>query len=269
MGVLSAGASISATAVTNQHLNAARVGQHARLAPPGEEERAREQEFMREVQSRRTPAADARASELARHGGRPLWDEAIERWRDEHNPLVGLAGEAVLRTAVAATNVVTWIAKQSVQRDRPFEADPHITTVGAAPADSSFPSAHTSTSAAAATVMGVLSPSRADDYRALAIEMGRSRMYVGAHYPSDVAAGDLLGRLVAGGVLGGFAGLAVGGVVGAVAGAGMLATGRGAGAASIGQVARAGGLSLARAGAIGALAGAVIVGTIATRPPTG
>ena len=59
----------------------------------------------------------------------------------------------------------------------------------------SYPSAHASTSFAAARVLS--GPLPAAPLYALATAMALSRPYLGVHYPSDIAAGALLGDAVA------------------------------------------------------------------------
>jgi membrane-associated phospholipid phosphatase len=95
---------------------------------------------------------------------------------------------------VAGTYVLNTALKLVVRRKRPQPADlPPLTKT---PTHYSFPSAHASTSFAAA-----LAYTRAGlpafPLYALAKAMAFSRLYLGVHYPSDVLAGAALGTAVA------------------------------------------------------------------------
>ncbi|GAA2249666.1 phosphatase PAP2 family protein [Streptomyces amakusaensis] len=61
----------------------------------------------------------------------------------------------------------------------------------------SFPSSHATSAAAAAVVFGALLPAAEPAVAVLAAAMCVSRLVVGVHYPSDVAAGAALGGLAA------------------------------------------------------------------------
>ena len=65
------------------------------------------------------------------------------------------------------------------------------------PHSRSFPSGHTATSFACATVIALLVPRTAPFVYTLALAIGYSRLYVGVHWPSDVLGGIVVGVLTA------------------------------------------------------------------------
>jgi decaprenylphosphoryl-5-phosphoribose phosphatase len=101
-------------------------------------------------------------------------------WR---RAVVVVAGSYALNTAL----------KVIVARSRPEL--PGLPPLTSTPTRLSFPSAHASTSFAAARLYSRLGMPRAPLY-GLAGALSLSRLYLGVHYPSDVLAGAALGSVV-------------------------------------------------------------------------
>ena len=118
--------------------------------------------------------------------------------------MVGLAGAAAdpgkrgrwLRGAAVAPAAVgvNYALKALVRRPRPHLRG--LPPLGRAPTQLSFPSAHATSSFAAATAFGRVEPRTRLPLYALAIAICTTRPYLGMHYPSDVAAGAGLGLAI-------------------------------------------------------------------------
>ena len=94
--------------------------------------------------------------------------------------------------AVVAAYLLNTALKGVVRRRRPvLEGLPALV---ATPTSLSFPSAHASSSFAAARAYSALMPGR--PLYAAAAAMALSRVYLGVHYPSDIAAGAALGAVI-------------------------------------------------------------------------
>jgi membrane-associated phospholipid phosphatase len=98
-----------------------------------------------------------------------------------------LAASAVAPVAV----VVNYAVKVGVGRERPLIED--HPALARAPSKLSFPSAHATSSMAAATALGRVEPRARVPLYALAGAICICRPYLGMHYPSDVLAGAALG----------------------------------------------------------------------------
>jgi undecaprenyl-diphosphatase len=85
----------------------------------------------------------------------------------------------------------------AVARPRPYTAHPALVVLAHRSGDFSFPSDHATMAGAAALGLLIVSWRLGLVAVAAAVAMAAARVYVGAHYPGDVAAGLLLGGLVA------------------------------------------------------------------------
>jgi decaprenylphosphoryl-5-phosphoribose phosphatase len=117
---------------------------------------------------------------------------------------LGLAGAAVDRprrprwlratVCVGAAYLISTSIKVAIGRRRPVVEDlPHLM---ATPTGLSFPSSHSTSSFAAAEAFGALLPRI--PLLGAAAAMAFSRLYLGVHYPSDIAAGAALGTVIGG-----------------------------------------------------------------------
>jgi undecaprenyl-diphosphatase len=110
--------------------------------------------------------------------------------------VVGLFSGRPVRVAATVWSALgaTYAIKLADDRERPpvADADPLIPL----PGSSSFPSSHAAMSVAAAMALSRARPGLAPVWWSAAGLMCASRVYVGAHHPSDVAAGAAVGAAV-------------------------------------------------------------------------
>ena len=92
--------------------------------------------------------------------------------------------------------VACWDAKFFYWLERPISADSTLRTAISTPPFPSYPSGHSTQSAAAAEVFAYLFPDRADYYRRKADEASVSRVLAGIHYRFDIEAGEALGKKI-------------------------------------------------------------------------
>ncbi|GAA2206029.1 hypothetical protein GCM10009850_014870 [Nonomuraea monospora] len=119
---------------------------------------------------------------------------AVRAWRGPARDLaLVIAGPA----GIVGAYVVSEVVKLIVREDRPCRGG--VTTIAACPPldDWSFPSNHSVIAAGAAATLVLAWRGLAWLVFPLAVLMAFSRVFVGVHYPHDVAAGFLLGAVLA------------------------------------------------------------------------
>ncbi len=165
--------------------------------PPSDAQRRVELAQVHALTDHRTPDQDARAADFNKRGPWALWQDEAAAYREHVGLFEGWAGTARMTAAIAAAGVQDAVAKHRYQLQRPFQMDSSIKALGDLPGGTSYPSGHAAAAAAAATVLASLWPERRDHYELLARSVEWARVYSGVHFPSDVAAGDALGRAAA------------------------------------------------------------------------
>ena len=103
---------------------------------------------------------------------------------------------ALLNMAEMDAGISCWDIKYFYFNPRPTQMDASIKTLTGIPNFPSYVSGHSMFSAAAATILGHLIPSRAQAYEAMAQEAANSRIYAGIHYTIDCTTGTTVGQNV-------------------------------------------------------------------------
>jgi PAP2 superfamily len=103
---------------------------------------------------------------------------------------------ALLNITMMDAAISCWEAKYFYFTPRPSQVDPSIKTTTGTPNFPSYVSGHSTFSAAAATFLSHIIPSKAGDFNSKAEEASLSRLYGAIHYRSDCENGLILGKKV-------------------------------------------------------------------------
>jgi len=133
-----------------------------------------------------------RLSRSANHGG--LWFAAAAAMSASRTPRARRAAARGLASLSLASLTINTLGKRSVRRPRPvLDPVPLVRRLRRQPITTSFPSGHSASAAAFAAGVALESPRWGALVAPVAWSVALSRVYTGAHFPSDVAAGAALG----------------------------------------------------------------------------
>ncbi len=102
-----------------------------------------------------------------------------------------IAIEALI--VLTISQIIVQVVKKLLGRERPYVIIEKLNTFGIDLSDYSFPSGHTTASFSIATTLALNLPALTSIVFIMATIIAMSRIYLGVHYPTDVAAGIILG----------------------------------------------------------------------------
>ncbi len=175
-------------------------------APPAETSDQTKAELaeLRQLQKERSPSAN---TAIQYYNAVP----ATQRWHDlafalaraeKQSPNRQARLAAILHTALHDAVIATWAAKYQFNRKPPSQMAPDVTPVVlitgevAAP-EPSYPSEHAAIAGTAVGILTAFFPKEEANLKAMAAELGQTRLLMGANYRSDIDAGFALGQAVA------------------------------------------------------------------------
>ncbi|GAA4386042.1 hypothetical protein GCM10023088_56360 [Actinomadura verrucosospora] len=148
-----------------------------------------------------TPSWVHEAADVGTDGGLLLFAVlfVVGWWRARGLDARAMGLALVAPFAMVSAYLVSEVSKSFIQEERPCRAVAGAVHIAACPApgDWSFPSNHATIAAASAAAIVVAWRALAPLVLPLAALMAFSRVFVGVHYPHDVAAGFLVGVVVA------------------------------------------------------------------------
>jgi acid phosphatase (class A) len=177
-------------------LEASSINLHALLGdPPANDSPVQQVELEKvlELQAARTPAEAQRCQDevaVTVFG----FAGAMGPWFTEKNLPVTAQ---VMNDAYEQGKVFSKSAKAIWNRPRPPYDDPRIKPCVALDTDGSYPSGHATRSMLWAHLLIAIFPDKTEAVLARANQIGDDRVIAGVHFPSDVAAGKILGAEIA------------------------------------------------------------------------
>jgi len=156
-------------------------------------------ELLHSYQDSRDKASCALASRQEHPTFESMFEDKLSPLSDQEAQKSAALVSKVMKLALKVSNY----HKGKFLRPRPYDTDtslkPCVRTPGG---EKSYPSSHSATSMAAACVLAEIFSDKKKEILAYGNSLGELRAIVGVHHPSDVAAGQKLGRDICARVLG-------------------------------------------------------------------
>ena len=154
---------------------------------------------LRAITAKSTASDIARFKWWAVGGPAYRWNEIIIDELLDNFVTLPLAARhlALFHAALDDAVAVTWHHRKSGGRPGPVVVDPLIKATIQGPEGSSFPSDYAAVATAASEVLAYIFPTRANAFAARAEEAMQVRLLAGVEYPSDMAAGRIVGQKIA------------------------------------------------------------------------
>ncbi len=166
------------------------------LPPPptvGSEEQKAEIDVMLAIQATRTPA-QVKRFEAEITFDMSAFDGVMGSWFTPHN-LPKL--DKLLKEAAAESKFFSVAAKDTYRRKRPFCADSRIKPLDDREVDYGYPTGHGTRGFLFACILARIESKKKDALMERGRQIGWDRVIGGVHYPSDIAAGRVLGLTIA------------------------------------------------------------------------
>ena len=153
---------------------------------------------LRQLSASRNAAQADTARYWATEAPSSRWEVFMENEIARHRlgPMYAARALALASVAMSDAMIACWDAKFHYWLERPITADTTLRTAFSTPPFPSYPSGHSTQSAAAAEVFAYLFPDMASYYHDKADEASRSRVLAGIHYRFDIEAGESLGAKI-------------------------------------------------------------------------
>lgn len=183
--------------VTPEFFHAAAFDWRAVLAPPPAEDSIAaqgEHELASALDANRTPEQAALAKRFEKFDEFSFMAPVLGDWCTAENlPRTRAIFQQIHRECRPTVDA----AKAAWNRARPYTYNPALHPAVAKPANYTYPSGHAYSSSYIAAVLAAAFPGHSADWEKQAALVRWSRVVGGAHYPSDVVAGKILGEAVA------------------------------------------------------------------------